>query len=73
LANELTSETLDQTITLLSAIREERKKTEAAKKKPTQTKKEKVAAQKKHNEVFGGSFEVDEYDNYTSKYEDEFM
>lgn len=70
----LPAETLDEVITLLTKVREEKKKVEAANKKVVKkTKKELAAESARHNDVFGGSEGAsNKYDHYTGM-EDDFM
>lgn len=71
--NTLTLESLDEIIHSLEAIRDMKKK-EAEPVKTTAKKSKKAikAEQKKHNDVFGGSFNEDKYDTYDNL-EDSFM
>lgn len=70
----LPAETLDEVIAQLTRIREEKKKVEAANKKVVKkTKKEVVAENARHNDVFGGSDgSSSKYDHLTGM-EDDFM
>lgn len=70
----LPGETLDDVIALLTKVREDKKKVEAAAKKVVKkTKKELAAESARHNDVFGGSEgSTSKYDHYTGM-EDDFM
>lgn len=68
----VTAETLDDIIADLTKIRDS--KVKAAKTVVTKkTKKEINAATKKHNEIFGGSDNVDKYEDTYGGMEDDFM
>jgi len=68
------ADTLDEVIAQLTRVREEKKKVEAANKKAVKkTKKEVVAENQRHNDVFGGSDGASsKYDHLTGM-EDDFM
>jgi hypothetical protein len=76
LKDNLSSESINDVITILTQIRDDRKKTEAAISKSKvvkKTKKEIAAETKRHNDIFGGIDDSsDKYDQYYG-IEDDFM
>lgn len=70
----VTSDVMDEVITLLTKVREEKKKTEAAQNKTIKKSKKQITADiARHDDIFGGSSSNDDkYDHYTGL-EDDFM
>jgi len=72
---KMTTESLDDILSVLQRVRDEKKKVEGEVAKTTtqkKSKKEILAAEKKHNAIFGGASRDDDLDAY-SALEDSFM
>ena len=74
LKDTMTSDVIDEVITLLTKVREEKKKTEATQNKTVKKSKKQITADiARHDDIFGGSSSNDDkYDHYTGL-EDDFM
>lgn len=73
---KMTTESLDEILAVLQKVRDEKKKVEGEVAKSTaqkKSKKEIKAAEKKHNDIFGGSKFADKLLDEYADYEDEFM
>ena len=73
---KMTGESLDEILAVLQKVREEKKKIEGEVAKTTtqkKTKKEVLAAEKKHNDVFGGVKYKDDLSDRYADLEDSFM